>query len=130
MENDFNKMCIDTLVNKIWFDGFVKTFLEALKMKSEIELNMTMKKIDQKLYLINRGDWYYKIGVSIDPKARVKQLQTWSNKKLTLENIYTLEDAFKVEQYILSKFTDRINEWIFLWKRGKNKIDKIIKEYL
>lgn len=85
--------------------------------------------VPQKLYVMSRWDWWYKIGVSIDPESRLRWVQTWSNVVLKLEKIYDYDNAFLLEQFLLSRFLDRIGEWVYIGDNWVEKIDDILNKY-
>lgn len=131
----FSKQRIDpedifgSVVKMLWWrENFTRVFLERERDKHKIAMDREI--IKQFLYLISRGDWYYKVWVSIDPEARLWQLQVWSNVRLKLEKIYEYDNAFLVEQFILSKFTDKVWEWIYLWSNGKKRIAELLSIYI
>ncbi len=51
------------------------------------------------IYLIkNTEESYYKIGVSKDPKKRIKELNTGNSAELVLVGMYETEYAYKIER--------------------------------
>lgn len=69
------------------------------------------------IYLIQSlEDGYYKIGVSIHPKKRVKQLQTGNSSELKLVEIYQSEHAHKVEKSLQRRYSylKKEGEWFDL----------------
>jgi hypothetical protein len=78
--------------------------------------------MSQKIYLISYYGEYdeikYKIGVSINPEKRLKQLQTGNSYKLKLENIYLPKKlpATKIENVLHNKYRhlNIKNEWFNL----------------
>lgn len=60
------------------------------------------------LYLIRLGQTQlYKIGISKNAKKRIKQLQTGCPHILSIENIYTSEKAFKIENVLHNTFSHK-----------------------
>lgn len=51
------------------------------------------------IYIITNGE-DYKVGVSVDPKKRLKQLQTGNSKKLTIVSTFEVsaDDVYKMEK--------------------------------
>ena len=69
------------------------------------------------IYLIQSlEDGYYKIGVSIHPKKRVKQLQTGNSSELKLIESYQSEYAHKVERALQRRYSylKKEGEWFDL----------------
>lgn len=66
------------------------------------------------IYLIqNIETSKYKIGISKNPKKRMKQLQTGSGEELILINQYKTENARKIEKILHRKYSldNSIGEW-------------------
>ena len=65
------------------------------------------------IYFINSTENYYKIGVSSNPKKRIKQLQTGNLDKLTLFYEFKSNYPFKLEKALHNKFnlTNKNGEW-------------------
>ena len=69
------------------------------------------------VYLIQSlEDGYYKIGVSIHPKKRIKQLQTGNSSELKLIESYQTEHAHKVERALQRRYSylKKEGEWFDL----------------
>ena len=69
------------------------------------------------IYLIQSlEDGYYKIGVSIHPKKRIKQLQTGNSSELKLIESYQSEHAHKVERALQRRYSylKKEGEWFDL----------------
>jgi predicted GIY-YIG superfamily endonuclease len=73
------------------------------------------------IYLIHNEDsGFYKIGVSKNPYNRIKQLQTGSNSKLQLKQLYEAKEyAYRVESVLHRSYNlnERFNEWFYLDKQ-------------
>lgn len=68
----------------------------------------------KQVYLIQSlEEGYYKIGVSKNPKKRIKQLQTGNSSELKLIHSYPSEYAHKIEKAIhnLLKHCKKEGEW-------------------
>lgn len=77
----------------------------------------------RKVYLLKESESnYYKIGISKNPSARIKQLQTGSAGKISLSKTYASEYASKIESTLHRRYTDsRIRgEWFTLTERQVN----------
>lgn len=72
---------------------------------------------------------YYKIGVSKNPKKRLKQLQTASSSKLTLINKYKSNRYSKIEKTLhrLYNHGSKIGEWFDLDIVEANKFKEYCK---
>lgn len=67
------------------------------------------------IYIITNGE-DFKVGVSVNPKKRLKQLQTGNAKKLKIVNIFEVDkkDVFKMEKEAHSKVAGwypKTGEW-------------------
>ena len=68
----------------------------------------------KEVYLIQSlEEGYYKIGISKNPKKRVKQLQTGNSSELKLINSYPSEYANKIEKTLhnLLSYCKKEGEW-------------------
>ena len=71
------------------------------------------------LYFITNKDSAVKIGVSRDPRKRLKQLQTGNHTPLKIKKLVKLKsrsEAYKLEAELHQKFKNKkiLNEWFFL----------------
>lgn len=58
------------------------------------------------IYLIkNSEESYYKIGVSKDPKKRIKELNTGNSAKLLLVDMFETDYAYKIEGTLHRKYS-------------------------
>ena len=82
------------------------------------------------IYLISDGK-FIKIGKSVNPNRRLKQLQTGSNEKLSLLAIYDRPDYMEKRlHHLLRGFKSRLkSEWFYFpdQKQMLNLIDRIVK---
>ena len=68
----------------------------------------------ESIYLIkSTGDSHYKIGVSKNPKNRVKQLQTGNSSPIELVCEYETKRAYKIEKILHRRFSyaHKNGEW-------------------
>jgi len=89
------------------------------------------------VYLIqSQEDGYYKIGVSTNPKKRLKQLQTGNSSELKFIEVYECDFADKVERTLHRRYTHlrKEGEWFNLsleneasFKEECKKIEESIK---
>lgn len=71
------------------------------------------------VYIIRASNGYYKIGISVDPNHRLKELRrqaaTWA---ISLEMVHTIasNNAYGLEQSLHKRFAERrvIGEWFLL----------------
>ena len=83
------------------------------------------------IYLIkNTEESTYKIGVGIDPKIRLQQLQTGNSAKLEIVNIYQTEIPFKIEKILHRRYSHlkKHGEWFyFSIKEETNFLNDCVK---
>jgi hypothetical protein len=67
----------------------------------------------RKVYLIRGNDNRYKIGISVDPRKRLKQLQTGNHDELTIIHTYESVNASKIETTLHNRYSHarKIGEW-------------------
>lgn len=68
------------------------------------------------VYLIRGNDGRYKIGITKNPKQRIRQLQTGNSDDLTIIETYQSENAFKIETALHNRFSHvrQSGEWFDL----------------
>lgn len=79
------------------------------------------------IYLIkNTEESYYKIGVSKDPKKRIKELNTGNSAELVLVEMYESELAYKIERTLHRKYSymRKHGEWFDLSIKEDNEFIK------
>lgn len=85
------------------------------------------------LYLIrDEFTGYIKIGISLNPTKRIKELQTGNSNTLTL--IYTIQTEYYISLestlHRHYKHLNIINEWFDLTITELNEIESIIQKYI
>lgn len=82
------------------------------------------KSLSQRLYFITDGE-FIKIGISDDPRFRLKGMQTGSPRTLYLEYCGNTADAYVQEQYLHNKFKHlRVRgEWFKYTDEIKDQIE-------
>jgi len=85
------------------------------------------------LYLIrDEFTGYIKIGISLNPNKRIKQLQTGNSHELSL--IYTIQTEYYIKLELILhrhyKHLNIINEWFDLTITELNEIESIIQKYI
>tara|TARA_Y100001973_G_scaffold70236_1_gene102446 strand:- start:484 stop:981 length:498 start_codon:yes stop_codon:yes gene_type:complete len=84
------------------------------------------------VYIISNPAWEgkYKIGISHDPKSRLRQYQTYSpDRDYKLEHYSFWLDTREVEKLILSQGFKYKNEWVLLDKKELIKLCSILNNY-
>jgi len=67
-----------------------------------------VSKREYKLYLINiHNTSFYKIGISVNPGKRVKQLQTGTPQQLNIISIFNSKYPFKTEKSLHNKLNSK-----------------------
>jgi hypothetical protein len=67
-----------------------------------------MSKKNPKIYLIHcKNINLYKIGISVNPEKRIKQLQTGTPYELSIISIYNSKYPFKVEKILHNTFVSK-----------------------
>lgn len=103
-------------INKVKKDAWGKGLLYYKRMIEE-NRNPADLSSKQKLYLIRRGlTDVYKIGISVDPKHRMKSIQSSNSEKLSLVHTVKANSARELELSLHKEFDDnRLNgEWFEL----------------
>jgi predicted GIY-YIG superfamily endonuclease len=80
------------------------------------------------VYLIKNTETNtYKIGISVNPKKRLKTLQTGSSGKLIIVELYESEFFFKIESTLHRQYAANrlIGEWFLL---GDTEVDNFIND--
>ncbi len=85
------------------------------------------------LYLIrDEFTGYIKIGISLNPNKRIKQLQTGNSHELNL--IYNIQTEYYIKlELILHRYYKHLNiynEWFDLTITELNEIESIIQKYI
>jgi hypothetical protein len=60
--------------------------------------------VENLIYVLKNSDSYYKIGCSVNPQKRVKQLSTGSTATISIVKLYETVDDYKIESFIHSYF--------------------------
>lgn len=69
---------------------------------------------DAYIYFINiKGTDKYKIGISTNPKRRLRDISSYIPFELNVLSIHFIKNAFEYEQYFLNKYASNLikNEW-------------------
>lgn len=80
------------------------------------------------IYLLKEdNNDYFKIGISKNPKSRVKQLQTGSSAKITLYKAYVTEYASQIEKVLHRRYksSNVLGEWFNL---KESHVDSFIED--
>lgn len=82
------------------------------------------------VYILHSENDFYKIGRSINPHNRLKQLQTGSNKKLRLLYYLKVQNMIKAERSLHAIFSAgrKQGEWFKLTDRDVELLKKIFQQ--
>ncbi len=101
---------ISTISRKIKSMGWAKNISKSTTKENNIQKGY--------IYLIttDSNDPYYKIGLAVDVKSRMKSLQSGNHNLLVLKGSYYAKNMYAEEKYWHNKFLDKqhLNEWFKL----------------
>ena len=119
---------VATIVNKATEGGNKKPTQTSIK-EAKIEVMGTQKNFNYGVYIVKAGK-YYKIGVTQHIDKRLKQIQTYNYKKVTLVKFseFSGSSAFKLEKWLHDEYSHlRVRgEWFKLSKDDIKSIKDIL----